>query len=61
MQTGRQIAPAHGAHAPGVQAYRAPAGFALEYGFDGLQLDWSNYVPTFSKRESHWGHRWGQG
>mgnify|MGYP002682834864 CR=1 FL=1 len=38
-----------------------PAGFALEYGFDGLQLDWSTYVPTFSKRESHWGHRWGQG
>ena len=38
-----------------------PAGFALEYGFDGLQLDWSSYVPTFSKRESHWGHRWGQG
>ena len=38
-----------------------PAGFALEYGFDGLQIDWSNYVPTFSKRESHWGHRWGQG
>ena len=37
------------------------AGFALEYGFDGLQLDWSSYVPTFSKRESHWGHRWGQG
>ena len=37
-----------------------PAGFALKYGFDGLQLDWSTYVPTFSKRESHWGHRWGR-
>jgi 3,4-dihydroxy-9,10-secoandrosta-1,3,5(10)-triene-9,17-dione 4,5-dioxygenase len=39
----------------------SPAGFALEYGFDGVQLDWSTYTPTDSSRTSHWGHRWGQG
>jgi 3,4-dihydroxy-9,10-secoandrosta-1,3,5(10)-triene-9,17-dione 4,5-dioxygenase len=38
-----------------------PAGFALEYGFDGVQVDWSTYTPTDSMRTSHWGHRWGQG
>ena len=38
-----------------------PAGFALEYGFDGVQIDWKNYLPTTSARTSHWGHRWGQG
>jgi len=39
----------------------SPAGFALEYGFDGVQIDWSRYTPTVSARTSHWGHRWGQG
>jgi 3,4-dihydroxy-9,10-secoandrosta-1,3,5(10)-triene-9,17-dione 4,5-dioxygenase len=38
-----------------------PAGFALEYGFAGVQIDWSGYLPTESARTSHWGHRWGQG
>ena len=38
-----------------------PAGFALEYGFDGVQIDWKDYLPTVSARTSHWGHRWGQG
>jgi hypothetical protein len=33
----------------------------LEYGFGGVQVDWSRYLPTESARTSHWGHRWGQG
>ena len=39
----------------------SPAGFALEYGFDGVQVDWQNYTPTESSTTSHWGHRWNQG
>ena len=39
----------------------SPAGFALEYGFGGVQLDWDNYTPTESAAPSTWGHRWGQG
>lgn len=39
----------------------SPAGFALEYGFDGVQIDWRNYTPTESSTTSHWGHRWNQG
>lgn len=38
-----------------------PAGFALEYGFGGVQIDWENYTPTESSVPSIWGHRWGQG
>ncbi len=38
-----------------------PAGFLLEYGYDGVQIDWSTYLPTRSTTTSHWGHRWGQG
>jgi 3,4-dihydroxy-9,10-secoandrosta-1,3,5(10)-triene-9,17-dione 4,5-dioxygenase len=37
----------------------SPAGFALEYGCDGLQLDWDNYTPTVSATPSIWGHDWG--
>ena len=45
-----------------VSAYvESPAGFALEYGFDGVQIDWRNYTPTESTATSHWGHRWNQG
>jgi 3,4-dihydroxy-9,10-secoandrosta-1,3,5(10)-triene-9,17-dione 4,5-dioxygenase len=40
---------------------KTPAGFMLEYGFGGLQVDWSTYLPTESARTSHWGHRWGEG
>jgi 3,4-dihydroxy-9,10-secoandrosta-1,3,5(10)-triene-9,17-dione 4,5-dioxygenase len=36
----------------------SPAGFALEYGCDGLQLDWENYTPTVSATPSIWGHDW---
>ncbi len=38
-----------------------PAGFMLEFGYDGVQIDWSTYLPTRSSTTSHWGHRWGQG
>ena len=37
---------------------KSPAGFALEYGCDGLQLDWDNYTPTVSDVPSIWGHDW---
>lgn len=33
-----------------------PGGFALEYGCDGLQMDWEGYTPTISTRPSLWGH-----
>lgn len=39
----------------------SPAGFALEYGFGGVQVDWSRYTPTESALPSLWGHRWGEG
>lgn len=39
----------------------SPAGFAVEYGFGGEQLNWAKYLPTESARTSVWGHRWGQG
>lgn len=39
----------------------SPAGFALEYGFDGIQIDWSHYTPTESTKTSVWGHRWNEG
>lgn len=39
----------------------SPAGFAIEYGFGGAQLNWAKYLPTESQRTSLWGHRWGQG
>lgn len=37
---------------------KTPAGFALEFGCDGLQLDWENYTPTHSSVPSLWGHNW---
>jgi 3,4-dihydroxy-9,10-secoandrosta-1,3,5(10)-triene-9,17-dione 4,5-dioxygenase len=39
----------------------SPAGFALEFGFDGVKVDWDNYTPTESAAPSVWGHRWNQG
>ena len=33
-----------------------PGGFALEFGCDGLQMDWENYTPTVSALPSLWGH-----
>jgi 3,4-dihydroxy-9,10-secoandrosta-1,3,5(10)-triene-9,17-dione 4,5-dioxygenase len=37
---------------------RTPAGFDLEFGCDGLQPDWSTWVPTYSLIPDLWGHRW---
>jgi 3,4-dihydroxy-9,10-secoandrosta-1,3,5(10)-triene-9,17-dione 4,5-dioxygenase len=34
-----------------------PGGFALEFGCDGLQMDWSRYTPTVSTLPSIWGHK----
>ncbi len=39
----------------------SPAGFALEFGYGGVQIDWQNYTPTESATTSVWGHRWNQG
>lgn len=36
----------------------SPAGFAIEFGCDGVQLDWTNYKPTESSVPSLWGHDW---
>ncbi|MEM0954008.1 MAG: VOC family protein [Pseudomonadota bacterium] len=33
-----------------------PGGFALEYGCEGLQMDWEGYTPTVSALPSVWGH-----
>lgn len=38
-----------------------PSGFALEFGCDGVQLDWQHYKPTVSSRPSLWGHSWNLG
>ena len=35
---------------------RTPSGFDVEFGWDGWQVDWSNYVPTRSEIFSLWGH-----
>ena len=36
----------------------SPAGFAIEFGCDGVQLDWTDYQPTESSVPSLWGHDW---
>ena len=36
----------------------SPAGFAIEFGCEGVQLDWDNYTPTESLTPSLWGHDW---
>ena len=42
-----------------ISVYAAsPGGFAIEYGCDGVQLDWDNYKPTESSVPSLWGHDW---
>ena len=37
---------------------RTPGGFDLEFGCDGLQPEWSSWVPTQSVIGDLWGHRW---
>ena len=36
----------------------APGGIAIEYGYDGLLIDWENYVPTVSVEGDLWGHEY---
>jgi 3,4-dihydroxy-9,10-secoandrosta-1,3,5(10)-triene-9,17-dione 4,5-dioxygenase len=36
----------------------APNGMAVEYGFDGLLIDWDNYTPTISTEGDLWGHEY---
>lgn len=33
-----------------------PGGFALEFGCEGVQIDWENYTPTVTSLPSLWGH-----
>lgn len=37
---------------------QTPAGFDIEFGCEGLQPDWSTWVPTRSLVPDLWGHRW---
>lgn len=37
---------------------QSPGGFAIEFGCEGVQLDWENYKPTESSVPSLWGHDW---
>jgi 3,4-dihydroxy-9,10-secoandrosta-1,3,5(10)-triene-9,17-dione 4,5-dioxygenase len=34
-----------------------PGGFAMEFGCEGLQMDWSDFTPTKSSLPSLWGHK----
>jgi 3,4-dihydroxy-9,10-secoandrosta-1,3,5(10)-triene-9,17-dione 4,5-dioxygenase len=34
-----------------------PGGFPIEFGCQGLKMDWSNYTPTKSTLPSIWGHK----
>ena len=36
----------------------APGGIAVEYGYDGLLIDWKDYVPTVSVEGDLWGHEY---
>jgi 3,4-dihydroxy-9,10-secoandrosta-1,3,5(10)-triene-9,17-dione 4,5-dioxygenase len=36
----------------------APGGIAVEYGFDGMLVDWRNHVPTTSVEGDLWGHEY---
>ena len=38
--------------------FASPGGFAVEYGCDGAQVDWSTYVPTKSTTGDLWGHKY---
>ena len=38
--------------------FLAPAGIPMEVGYDGLQLDWSNFEPTQSTVGDVWGHEY---
>jgi 3,4-dihydroxy-9,10-secoandrosta-1,3,5(10)-triene-9,17-dione 4,5-dioxygenase len=36
---------------------RTPGGFELEFGCEGLKMDWANYTPTKTTLPSIWGHK----
>ncbi len=36
----------------------APGGIAVEYGYDGLLVDWDNYTATISTEGDLWGHEY---
>jgi 3,4-dihydroxy-9,10-secoandrosta-1,3,5(10)-triene-9,17-dione 4,5-dioxygenase len=36
----------------------APGGIAVEYGYDGLLVDWDSYTPTVSMEGDLWGHEY---
>lgn len=36
----------------------APGGIAVEYGYDGLLVDWETFTPTVSTVGDHWGHEY---
>ncbi len=36
-----------------------PGGFPLEFGCEGLQIDWADFTPTVTDLPSLWGHKWG--
>lgn len=36
----------------------APGGIAVEYGYDGLLVDWDKYTPTVSTEGDLWGHEY---
>ncbi|GAB5450307.1 MAG: VOC family protein [Halioglobus sp.] len=36
----------------------APGGIAVEYGYDGLLIDWENHVTTVSTEGDLWGHEY---
>ena len=38
----------------------SPSGFAIEYGYDGWQVDWVDFTPTVSHSPSIWGHEFQQ-
>ncbi|KAA0918030.1 VOC family protein [Dietzia sp. ANT_WB102] len=37
---------------------RAPGGWDIEYGYDGLTVDENQYLPQLIAADSYWGHDW---
>ena len=61
MASGARISSTLGKHSNDfmVSFYvQTPGGFDLEFGCDGMQPDWSTWVPTQSVIGDLWGHRW---
>jgi 3,4-dihydroxy-9,10-secoandrosta-1,3,5(10)-triene-9,17-dione 4,5-dioxygenase len=45
-----------------VSAYAVtPGGYMIEFGCDGLQIDWRNWTPTTSLAPDLWGHKFSAG